>query len=414
MSLKIKKSFILLTVLLFSLFLLNTNPFAWANSEEDTTTNNTTESSSCSVEGCEQMSCADCINFYAGKEAEAGKKVDSYASELAVINNQINLIQARIEANKEQILSLEADIDTTNKKIGKLEESLDELTKVLLNRIIATYEVGTIQPFHILLSSSDVSNFFTRLNYLKIAQTHDKRLIYETEQAKIDYANQKDIFEEKKKKIEALKKELEVYTAELEQNKLIKEDLLKATQNDERKYQQLLARARAEYEAILGIVAGKGTETEVGKVSEGQRVATMITGASCNSSGTHLHFMITKNGNTENPFSYLKDIDHKNCSGGGDCNPADPFNPSGNLNWPLDAPILFNQGYGSTWAIANTWVRRIYTFHNGIDISSSSTTVKAVKEGTLYKGSYSVGCALGYVRVDHGDGVETYYLHVYP
>jgi len=404
MSLRIKKSLFLLTVLLFSLFLLNTNLFVWA--EEPTTTTTTTTADAAKWE--------EKIKEYEGKVSELQGKAKTLSSEIAVMDNQIKLTEYRIEANKEQILSLEADIDTTNKKIGKLEESLDELTKVLLNRIIATYEVGTIQPFNILLSSSNISNFFTRLNYLKIAQTHDKRLIYETEQAKIDYANQKEIFEDKKKKIEALKRELEVYTAELEQNKLIRKDLLNATQNDERKYQQLLARARAEYEAILGIVAGKGTEVKVGHISEGQRIATMITGTSCNSSGTHLHFMVTKNGNTENPFNYLKDIEHKNCSGGGDCNPADPFNPSGSWNWPLDAPIIFNQGYGSTWAIANTWVRRIYTFHNGIDISSSSTTVKAVKEGTLYKGSYSVGCALGYVRVDHGEGMETYYLHVYP
>ncbi len=404
MILRIKKSFFLLVILIFSLFLLDTNFFAWALEPTATPTPTSAESAKWEEK----------IKEYEGKVSELQGKAKTLSSEIAVMDNQIKLTEYRIEANKEQILSLEVDIDTTNKKIGKLEKSLDELTKVLLNRIIATYEVGTIQPFHILLSSSDVSNFFTRLNYLKIAQTHDKRLIYETEQAKIDYANQKDIFEEKKKKIEALKKELEIYTAELEQNKLIRQDLLNVTKNDEQKYQQLLAQARAEHQAILGIVAGKGTETEVGKVSEGQRVATMITGASCNSSGTHLHFMVTKNGNTENPFNYLKGIEHKNCSGGGNCNPADSFNPSGSWNWPLDGPILFNQGYGSTWAVANTWVRNIYTFHNGIDISSSSTTVKAVKEGTLYKGSYSVGCALGYVRVDHGEGIETFYLHVYP
>jgi peptidoglycan hydrolase CwlO-like protein len=406
MILNVKKKFLFLIALLLVIPALG-NYFAWAQTATPTIAPS-------SVDQGRLSELQNKINELQGKVSSLQGQEKSLSSEIAVMDNQIKLTEYRIEANKEQILSLEADIDTTTKKIGKLEKSLDELTKVLLNRIVATYEIGTIQPFHVLLSSTNISNFLTRLNYLRIAQVHDKRLIYETEQAKIDYANQKEIFEDKKKKIEALKKELEAYTRELEQDKIIRQDLLNATQSDEQKYQQLLAQAKAEYEAILGIVSGKGTETEVGHISEGQRIATMIPGESCNSSGPHVHFMVTKNGNTENPFSYLGQIDNKNCSGGGNCNAADPFNPSGSWGWPLDPTIIFNQGYGSTWAVANTWVGRIYSFHNGIDISSSSTTVKAVKEGILYKGSYSVGCALGYVRVSQSDGIDTYYLHVYP
>jgi len=57
--------------------------------------------------------------------------------------------------------------------------------------VVATYEVGTIQPLQILLTSSGASDFLSRLNYLKRAQAHDKQLIYQTQQAKVDYANQK-------------------------------------------------------------------------------------------------------------------------------------------------------------------------------------------------------------------------------
>jgi murein DD-endopeptidase MepM/ murein hydrolase activator NlpD len=72
------------------------------------------------------------------------------------------------------------------------------------------------------------------------------------------------------------------------------------------------------------------------------------------------------------------------------------------------------QGYGNTWAVKNTWVGRIYNFHNGIDIIGSSTEVKAVADGTLYRGSYSVGCPLLYVKLAHKDSnITTLYLHVY-
>jgi len=164
-------------------------------------------------------------------------------------------------------------------------------------------------------------------------------------------------------------------------------------------------------------MAGKGTEEEVGKVNQGQRIASVIQGTSCNSSGAHLHFTIAQNGSTQNRFDYLNaGIDYENCSGPGSCSPADPFNPHGSWDWPISSKIKFTQGYGSTWAIANTWVGRIYSFHNGIDISSlSSSEIRTVRSGTLYRGSYTGynGCRLRYVRVDHDDSdLDTFYLHV--
>lgn len=328
------------------------------------------------------------------------------SSQIAVMDSQIKLTQLRINSTEQQITDLTLDIDTADKKIGNLETSLQKLTGVLIDRIVATYEVGTVQPFHVLLSSNNASNFFTRLNYLKIAQEHDKKLIFDTTQARNDYANQKEIFENKKDEVEELRAQLKDYNNQLDQDKKNKQRVLAETQGNEANYQRLLANARVEYEAIQGIISGRGTEGEVGQVSQGDTIASIIQGSSCNSTGTHLHFTVSRNGATENPFNYLKGIDYTNESGG------DPFNPSGSWEWPISGPIQLNQGYGVTWFV-NTY--HAYSFHNGIDISGSSSSVRAVKGGTLFQGSYSGngGCRLRYVRVHHSDdGLDTFYLHV--
>ena len=345
------------------------------------------------------------INDLQNKISDLQGQEKTLSSQIAVMDSQIKLTEYRIEATQEQITSISLDIDTASKKISGLEESLNNLVNVLANRIVATYEVGTIQPFQILLTSSSASDFLKRLNYLKIAQSHDKKLIYDTQQAKVDYANQKAIFEDKKKQVEALKKQLEAYTTQLNQEKQGKQKLLADTRGSEANYQRLLAEAKAEYEQIQGIVSGKGTEGEIGSVNEGDTIATVIQGASCNSSGTHLHFTVSRNGNAENPFNYLKPVDYVNDSGG------DTFNPSGSWNWPIDTPIHFNQGYGVTWFVT---AYHPYPFHNGIDIDGPSSNVKAVKSGTLFQGSYSgnSGCRLRYVRVHQPDGLDTYYLHI--
>ncbi len=54
--------------------------------------------------------------------------------------------------------------------------------------------------------------------------------------------------------------------------------------------------------------------------------------------------------------------------------------------------------------------------HFGIDMYTDSSTVKVVKDGKLYGGSYA-GCSFGpliYAKVKHDDGLDTLYLHTIP
>ncbi len=165
----------------------------------------------------------------------------TYSTQIELIGNQIKLTEYKIEATQEQITSVTLDIDTTSKKISSLQGSLNNSIAVLINRIIATYEVGTIQPVQILLTSNTASDFFTRLNYLKLAQAHDKQLIYDTQQAKVDYANQKVIFEDKKQQLADLQQQLQVQTDQLNQEKQVQQQLLATTEAQIAAYQAQLS-----------------------------------------------------------------------------------------------------------------------------------------------------------------------------
>lgn len=340
------------------------------------------------------------------KLAETRSEANSLASQIGVMDNQIKLTEYRLSATEQEIGIITKDIGAANGRVKNLEDSLTDVSKVLINRIVATYQVGGIEPIHVLLVSNDVSDFFARSNYLKLVQEHDKKLIYNAQQARNDYANQKAIFEAKKQKIEILKTQLEGYTEQLDKDKESKQNLLSQTKGSEANYQKLLAETKAEFEAIQGIVSGRGTEGEIGPVNQGDMIATVKQGASCNSSGTHLHFTVSSNGSSQNPFDHLKGVDHNNQSG-------DSWEPRGSWEWPISPTIQFHQGYGNT-SFASSGAS-FYSFHNGLDISGSSSVVKAVKPGTLFQGSYTGngGCRLQYVRVHHtDDGLDTFYLHV--
>lgn len=353
------------------------------------------------------------IEEYTQKINELQGEQKTLSSTIGYLDSKISLALTEIAKTEQELQILVEDIAKLSVKIDVLNTSLEDVAQAFNNRIKESYKRSLIDPFYYFFSSKGLGDALTRIKYLQIVQHHDRDLMFQMQESKMNYDSQKTLKEEKQAEEEELKAQLVAQKAALAQQKSSKQELLQITKNDEQKFQSLLAAARAEYEAIQGILAGYGDETEVGPVSEGAKIASVIVGNSCNSSGTHLHFMVTIDGNPQNPFNYLKPIDHQNCSGGGVCTAADPFNPSGDWNWPLNPTITLNQGYGHTWAVQNTWVSQIYSFHNGIDIIGSSNDVKAVKSGTLYRGSYSVGCALRYVRLEHeGSNIETYYLHV--
>ncbi len=346
---------------------------------------------------------------------EAQNKIGSLKGELQYMDSQIQLTVLRMSQTASQIDILELQIEDLSKKINILNVSLDQVSALFINRVVETYKAGKFSSLDLLFSSNGFADFFRRARYLEAAQTNDRQVLLTMEEIRFDYDSQKKEKEEKQEELERLKNQLAGQKLKLDEQKKTKEHLLIITRNDEKKYQQLLAQARAEYQALQAILAGKGDETEVGGVTAGERIANVIEGGSCNSSGTHLHFTIADGGNPLNPFNYLKSVGHENCSGPGECSSADAFNPSGSWDWPLNPTIRLTQGYGSTWAVANTWVGRIYSFHNGIDITGSSSEVKAIQDGILYRGSYTGGggCRLPYVRIEHKDSnISTYYLHI--
>jgi len=332
-------------------------------------------------------------------------QANTLSNQIAQYNAQITLTTLKISQTEEKIILLGG-------RISQLEVSLTSLTNAFINRATKTYKMSRIsEPFLFLAVSPDLEKATSSFYYLKKIQEADRDLLIRLENTQLEYKDEKSDQEE-------LQKELELQKLVLNSQKSAKASLLVETKNDERKYQDLLAAAKAEFEAIQAIIAGKGDEQVVGPVSQGSRIASIIQGPSCNSSGGHLHFIVSQNGVTGNPFNFLKSgVDYENCSGSscgsGD---GDAFNPGGAWDWPIVPQIKYTQGYGSTWAVRNTWVGRIYNFHNGIDIDSRSTSeVRAVRSGTLYQGSYTGynGCRLRYVRVDHDDSdLDTFYLHI--
>ena len=350
------------------------------------------------------------------KLAGIRKQKSTLTNEINLINGRINLQQVKIKQTLADISRLEAEISGLSKQIENLNYSLDRLTDMLLTRIQARYKRSRVSSLLYLANSKNLRTLLLKQRYLDEAGKQTAELMKKAETQRLLYDSQKQRKEAAQEELEAKKIELETQRKELASQKAAQQKMLAATKQSEKNYQKQLAATLAEFKAIQAIISGGGKEVTSGPVKAGDRIASIISGASCNSSGTHLHFMVTKNKVAQNPFNYLKpDMPITNCSGSScGSSDGDPANPSGSWSWPLTGPIQLLQGFGSTWATRHTWVGRIYRTHNGIDIKGIGTVVRAVADGTLYRGSFtgSRGCRLRYVKIDHGSGLVSWYLHV--
>lgn len=350
------------------------------------------------------------------KITELQSQENTLGKQIQLLDSNIALTTLKIKNIREAIATLSTEIDELASEIERLEVLLTKRSELVLRRIPATYKRQVAPQFGVLFLSQNFSDFLSRVKYLSSVQEQDAQLLFQLKATQNHFGARKELREDKRAKQQALQKQLEDENRKLVGQKRDKQILLTQTRNSEATYQQLLAQALAEKQAIQAIISGGGSEVQVGSVNAGDKIASIIQGASCNSSGSHLHFIVSRNGNPENPFNFLKSVPYENCSGYscGDSS-GDTFNPSGSWEWPIDATIKFTQGYGQTWAITHTYVGRIYSFHNGIDISGPSLNVKAVQPGNLYRGSYTGGggCNLKYVKIDHKDSdLITFYLHV--
>jgi len=344
------------------------------------------------------------------KLTELNRKIEEYQKEIDRLKNEANTLTNQVKQFDTQITLTSLEIEKTEEEIAllggridELEISIESLASAFETRVVETYKMARLgTDIDILFTSSGLENAVSRFFYLKKAQEADRGLILKLQMAQNNY---------KKEKLdqEDLQKKLESKRLELDRQRKAKANLLELTKNDEKRYQQLLAAALAEIEAIQAIIAGKGTETEVGLVQVGDRIASIIPGASVCSSGGHLHFEVVKDGLHQNPSSFLspKNVIWDNW-------PDSSFSFTGGWSWPINDPVRITQGYGMTHYAANL---RYYggAPHTGIDMVNNNDdyTVKAAVVGTLYRGS--IGCrggTLKYVHIKQNDSFDTYYLHV--
>lgn len=179
-------------------------------------------------------------------------KVTELHNQANTLSNQIAQFNAQIKLTTLKISQTQSQISLLGGRIDQLGQSLNDLTAAFSSRAVETYKLSRFENnFMFILSATDITDAASRLHYLQKIQEEDRSLLGKLQTAQTTYQGQKT-------DQETLQKQLTTQQANLNAQKIAKNNLLAITKNDEAKYQSLLAAAKAQLSKFKSFATSHG------------------------------------------------------------------------------------------------------------------------------------------------------------
>lgn len=291
------------------------------------------------------------------QKKEVTSQKNSVLDEISELNVQIKKYESEIEELNTNIKSLEKSIDTKEKEIKELEEETKKREELLVNRLVAMYEMGQTSYLDVLLSSEDMTSFLS--NYYRIQEIAeaDQEVINSVIEKQEQTETAKQELEKNKKEIDESKKEVEKKNESLQTAKQSKQIKVSSLSAEEKKLQKTID----EFESAI-----KQAEKDIEQARKD----------AVNSGGEY--------------------------DGGFD---------GGMFSWPLKSSSPLYNYITSVFGYRDSPTAGASSNHGAVDIAVRYAPVYAPADGRVFIARYLSGYG-NYIMIDHGDGYYTGFGHL--
>lgn len=296
-------------------------------------------------------------------------------SDMKAIVNRKDTIDQEIFMLYEQIQNMNDQIVTYGNLIADKQEELDaaqarlaELNEKHKERIRAMEEDGGLTYWSVLFKANSFADLLDRMNMIEEIAAADGRRLKQISDAAQEVADTKATLEEEVKGLEANKVELAESQVKLEAKREEADKLLAELVATGAEYQALLDEAEKEAGKLAADIKDTNNDYKDALTYE-EWLATSKPGSSSSTSGA----------------------------------------PASDGKWVLPCKyVKFTSPFG--WRIHP--VDKVRKFHQGVDLAAAKgTTIVASRSGTVVEATYNKSAGY-YVKVDHGDGFASVYMHM--
>jgi murein DD-endopeptidase MepM/ murein hydrolase activator NlpD len=281
---------------------------------------------------------------------------NSLNNEIAILNLEIAETEAQIEATTQKIDATNLEIADITNQIIETEADIKTQKLVLKGLIGQINDLDQLSPLEIALENDNFTEFLDQLQYTTSIQERSQEALTQIKILKLSLETKNAELKKQRADLDTLRDQLEIAEANLNGQRVAKQDFLTKTRSQEKQFQKLLTESESLEDQIQKEIYD--LEVELRK----------------------------KLGNNRLPPK------------------------KGLFMWPMEGTLT--QGYGNTG-----FTKLGYNFHNGLDIAApAGRTIYVVHDGLVEDTGTGQGAYGNWVTIRHtvsgGRQLITLYAHM--
>lgn len=328
-------------------------------------------------------------------------EMEAIVAQKNLIDREIFLLHKQVRHINEMVAAYNVLIADKQAELNKAQERLDILNQQYKERIRAMEEDGKLSYWAVLFKANSFSDLLDRIEMIAEIEEADQRRIAEMKQAAEKVALAQAELTAEKANLEATKEALAVTEAELKAKGVVANELLAELIATGEEYERWLEESEMRQEALLDDI--NKTQMELDEALESEAYSRWLE----ESYSIWIEESIEESIWLEE--SWLEESRRQETA----YDPPEGGGGGGGSASGWRSPLTESTWVTSPWGYRLHPIYGDWRMHNGVDLASYEwQDIVAARSGRIVELGWDPWGGGNYIRIDHGDGFATSYLHM--